>query len=760
MPRYLWQILICWLIAADIRVSAAPPSWWSNDVAATRILQGNGVADNYAPANLGQLKWVAAQAKKHLDAELSAIGGAGPTINDLVASFTPFGGHTPESRAANYAPANLGQLKAVAKPFYDRLISIGYDTQQNLIDHGATGWSFEYPWNPATAVAENYAPANLGQLKWVFSFSVDGYDTDYIDADEDGMFDWWEVTNGLNPYDDDAFADEDGDGWANWDEHYWGSDPQDYYNGYLPELTLISGNNQSGSSNSFLADALIVRVRDAWGDPLSNAPVTYSSATCQMALAVNGEVGSSIVVRTDASGYAEIFTKLPATKFTHHVSATASSGSASKSVVFTLNNLDGAQLVMTPSGINVLQDLESRTTRSVTVTNVSAEAIEYSISSPESTGSPVGYFWKSSDGSANDDRPEYVWNSIAETGTKIDEVSNHDDTVIEDPIPIGFKFPFYGVEYSEVWVTSNGYVTLGHGSDDTGSNNYSLPSDGMPANLIAAFFDDLDTRFSGDIYYKLESNTFTIQYENVRRYGQGTATFSFQVVLERSGVITFYYKDQGMNGTVNGATVGIQDNSVTRRGLAITHNSSGPPIHGGLAFRIRPWLMSAPTSGTITAGQSTTVNLSMLSGGQELSSTVGLKFADSAGDALAQSFPITMTVSTDFDGDGLLNTLEAIKGTDPYKKDTNGDGINDKQSLALGINALNLDHDGDGVLNAVELAMGANLFSNDSDGDGIPDGDDFFPLDPDQTGPPEPDPGDTIPPVVTVQSPAGATPLP
>lgn len=228
------RVFVLVLLLTTALAEGAPPSWWTDDVAGTRI-QNGGPSDNYAPLNLGQLKWVAKQAKKHLDLELGPIGGAGPAIDTLVASFTPQASQSPEDQAEarekNYAPANLGQLKAVAKPFYDRLIAAGFNTKQNLIDHGAAGWSFDYPWNPATAVSANYAPANLGQLKWAFAF-------DLGDRNSDGLPDWWaanygllnggagnsdgdafsnlyEFRNQLNPIQDDANGDRDGDGVPN-----------------------------------------------------------------------------------------------------------------------------------------------------------------------------------------------------------------------------------------------------------------------------------------------------------------------------------------------------------------------------------------------------------------------------------------------------------------------------------------------------------------------------------------------------------------
>ena len=249
---------------------AVAPSWWSDT--GTQILEEEGSEENYAPANLGQLKHVAKMAKEHLDE--SVAGGAGSTITTMVAGFEPRAGmgYTQPQidvfLAENYAPINLGQLKAVAKPFYDRLKEAGYDTKANLIARGYPGgWEFDYPWDPETALEENYAPANLGQLKMVFSFDLASYDTDldglpdeweevYIgdtysdgeedldgdgltnweefqngthpnesDSDDDGLPDGWEVAHGLDPLVDDSADDADGDGYTNLQEYIYGLDP-------------------------------------------------------------------------------------------------------------------------------------------------------------------------------------------------------------------------------------------------------------------------------------------------------------------------------------------------------------------------------------------------------------------------------------------------------------------------------------------------------------------------------------------------------
>lgn len=111
--------------------------------------------------------------------EASLPGGSGSNVWALVASF---------SNTNNYRPVNLGQLKYVAQPFYDRLIEVGYTTS--------------YPWSDSINPPNDYALANIGQAKNVFSFDL------RLDSDGDGIPDWWELLYGLNPHDpDDAYQE-------------------------------------------------------------------------------------------------------------------------------------------------------------------------------------------------------------------------------------------------------------------------------------------------------------------------------------------------------------------------------------------------------------------------------------------------------------------------------------------------------------------------------------------------------------------------
>jgi hypothetical protein len=158
---------------------------------------------------------------------------------------------------------NQGQVKAVAKLFYDLL-----NDQHVDVSAITGGTNIPYPW---TTDDTNYTAANLGQLKKVFSFVTNLS----ADADGDEMDDDWEWTHFGN-YFQDYYQDPDLDGFDNYTEFLNGTDPLDYYNGDEPILVITMGDNQTGHSDSTFADPLLVDVYDSTGYfQLLNAPVEF-----------------------------------------------------------------------------------------------------------------------------------------------------------------------------------------------------------------------------------------------------------------------------------------------------------------------------------------------------------------------------------------------------------------------------------------------------------------------------------------------------
>ena len=156
---------------------ATGPSWWYNPSLTTSgtAAVGQTGTNDYAAVNQGQVKNLAVTAVNVLNANIPQFGGAGTVLNNLKAALSATSGST-----ADYAPANIGQLKSVAKPFYDWLLALGY-TQGPLT-------SGTYPWLYSGANANDYAAANIGQVKNLFNFDL-AYTTDPSNL----LPDWWQL---------------------------------------------------------------------------------------------------------------------------------------------------------------------------------------------------------------------------------------------------------------------------------------------------------------------------------------------------------------------------------------------------------------------------------------------------------------------------------------------------------------------------------------------------------------------------------------
>ena len=166
-------IALFWAASPRLLGAGGPP-WWAE----RGVLDPAATPADYAAVNQGQLKHIATAAFDELNAHLP--GGAGSELETLINLWSTTGTDgnrqaVSGSNTSDYSPVNLGMLKAVAKPFYDRLIAVGF-----------TGAS-QHPWLSGTSSnASDYALANIGQVKQLFAFDL------VTDANHDGIPDSWE----------------------------------------------------------------------------------------------------------------------------------------------------------------------------------------------------------------------------------------------------------------------------------------------------------------------------------------------------------------------------------------------------------------------------------------------------------------------------------------------------------------------------------------------------------------------------------------
>lgn len=190
-------------------------------------------AQDHAAITQGQLKWMAKGAYLHLQDVFtrpevpSAISNAITTSQPWIDLTDLINGWDSSPNAADYAAANQGQVKHVAKHFYAvfQLQEVAYYTS------AVGGWAEgdDYPWENSATSPDDHAAANSGQLKNLFAFDLTDWqatDSDPTDSDGDGIEDNWEIANGLDPSVDDSYLDADGDGWNNLTEFLASTDPQ------------------------------------------------------------------------------------------------------------------------------------------------------------------------------------------------------------------------------------------------------------------------------------------------------------------------------------------------------------------------------------------------------------------------------------------------------------------------------------------------------------------------------------------------------
>mgnify|MGYP001157170190 CR=1 FL=1 len=237
---------------------------------------------------------------------------------------------------------------------------------------------------------------------------------------------------------------------------------------------------------------------------------------------------------------------------------------------------------------------------------------------------PYGYYIYDYSDNDYDLVPTYNW---IEIDPSYDAVVQSQDLNLSDggngnneiysieTINLPFEFYFYGEPYSQITVSTNGWIVFGQ-TLTRSFRNHSVPGAGGPSPMVAVFWDDLKTTSSGDVFYAVYDENqdglddVIVEWSDMRTYDNNDQE-DFQIILYQGnnsdsgdGEMKLQYKE--FNNTSDGyypqggggdnaprhgcyATIGIE-NKYGDVGLEYTFNNEyrlgAAPLSDGKAIFI------------------------------------------------------------------------------------------------------------------------------------------------------------------------------
>jgi len=220
-----------------------------------------------------------------------------------------------------------------------------------------------------------------------------------------------------------------------------------------------------------------------------------------------------------------------------------------------------------------------------------------------------GYFaYDTSDGWTGQ-APTYDWVEITGVGDQVISVTNQDAATTARPLP--FTFQYYGTNYTQVSICSNGFLAMGITDYRLGDNS-AIPSPHGAAAMVSPFWDDLSPNVAGDIYewYDSANDRYIVQFDEVVHYS-GSNPETFEVIFydpavygttTGDGIIVMQYEDVSL---VSQCTIGIENPGQTD-GIQYVYNNSYDPcaaaVVDGQAIKYTTEGPTAPPVWLVIAG--------------------------------------------------------------------------------------------------------------------------------------------------------------
>ncbi|MEW5986509.1 MAG: FixG Ig-like domain-containing protein, partial [Chloroflexota bacterium] len=291
-----------------------------------------------------------------------------------------------------------------------------------------------------------------------------------------------------------------------------------------------------------------------------------------------------------------------------------------------------AVLAYTPPTIEVTLGMGSMRTETLTISNVGTLPFDFSLADVE-TGSPDAFglaprlpsivcppdaFGYTCTDSNEPGAFAYNFEDISGTGTPI----TLSDDQVSSAIPMGMTFNYYGLDYTDVYVSSNGFLTFLAGQYNGCCTGSPIPSPNDPNGVVVGWWEDLYPPGGGSVTYQLMGNApfryFIVQFTDILHFGLTTpVTFQFKL-FEGSNNVEVHYEVADSDGGTHSAgienetgTIGLQYHYSTASlstPLAVCYLYPGQ-FECGSGGADALWVTESPDSGTLDAGQSLDVDV-------------------------------------------------------------------------------------------------------------------------------------------------------
>ncbi len=153
------------------------------------------------------------------------------------------------------------------------------------------------------------------------------------------------------------------------------------------------------------------------------------------------------------------------------------------------------------------------------------------------------------------------------------------DDEITSPLPVGFDFNFFGVNYDQFIISSNGYITFNMDNWDSGCcSGQNVPTMWQPNNVVALAWNDLDPSSGGTIGYatigSAPNRILIVEFNNVPHFfGDPSLNITVQAKFyESNGHIEIHSTQNISDGSPQ--TVGVENATGTCGAAAFEMNAN------------------------------------------------------------------------------------------------------------------------------------------------------------------------------------------